>query len=104
MNKKSIKWILFLTIIYAQDYTLDHCIQIAIDGKKTVLSAELGVVSASKGLKASYSGLLPSVQAATSAGQTRFPEIERHPLTDYDLLTHEAALQYLHEIKDSFLN
>ena len=47
MNKKSIKWVLFLAIIYAQDYTLDDCIQIAIDGKKTVLSAELGVVSAS---------------------------------------------------------
>ena len=91
MNKKSIKWVLFLAIIYAQDYTLDDCIQIAIDGKKTVLSAELGVVSASKGLKASYSGLLPSVQAATSAGQTRFPEIESHTLTDYDVLTHEAT-------------
>ena len=48
MNKKSIKWVLFFTIINAQGYTLDDCIQIAIDGKKTVLSAELGVVSASK--------------------------------------------------------
>ena len=76
MKKKSIKWIFFLTIVNAQGYTLNDCIQIAIDGKKTVLSAELGVVSASKGLKASYSGLLPSVQAATSAGQTRFQERE----------------------------
>ncbi len=76
MKKKSIKWIFFLTIVNAQGYTLNDCIQIAIDGKKTVLSAELGVVSASKGLKASYSGLLPSVQAATSAGQTRFLERE----------------------------
>ena len=76
MKKKSIKWIFFLTIDNAQGYTLNDCIQIAIDGKKTVLSAELGVVSASKGLKASYSGLLPSVQAATSAGQTRFQERE----------------------------
>ena len=76
MKKKSIKWIFFLTIVNAQGYTLNDCIQIAIDGKKTVLSAELGVVSASKGLKASYSGLLPSIQAATSAGQTRFQERE----------------------------
>ena len=76
MKKKSIKWIFFLTIVNAQGYTLNDCIQIAIDGKKTVLSAELGVVSASKGLKASYSGLLPSIQAATSAGQTRFLERE----------------------------
>ena len=50
MNKKSIKWVLFLAIIYAQDYTLDDCIQIAIDGKKTVLSAELGVVHGLKDL------------------------------------------------------
>ena len=89
MNKKSIKWVLFLTIIYAQGYTLDDCIQIAIDGKKTVLSAELGVVSASKGLKASYSGLLPSVQAGTSVGQTRFPETETISLdfVNYELDT-----------------
>ena len=53
MKKKLIKWIFFLTIVNAQGYTLNDCIQIAIDGKKTVLSAELGVVSASKGLKAS---------------------------------------------------
>ena len=76
MKNKSIKWIFFLTIVNAQGYTLNDCIQIAIDGKKTVLSAELGVVSASKGLKVSYSGLLPSIQVATSAGQTRFQERE----------------------------
>ena len=89
MNKKSIKWVLFFTIINAQGYTLDDCIQIAIDGKKTVLSAELGVVSASKGLKASYSGLLPSVQAGTSVGQTRFPETETISLdfVNYELDT-----------------
>ena len=74
MKNKSIKWILLSTIINAQGYTLNDCIDIAIDGKRTILSAELGVVSASKGLKASYSGLLPSIQAATSAGQTKFPE------------------------------
>ena len=74
MKNKSIKLILLSTIIYAQGYTLNDCISIAIDGKRTVLSAELGVVSASKGLKASFSGLLPSIQAATSAGKTQFPE------------------------------
>ena len=58
MKNKSIKWILLSTIINAQGYTLNDCIDIAIGGKRTILSAELGVLSASKGLRASYSGLL----------------------------------------------
>ena len=65
---------LFLNIIEAQGYTLDDCIQIAIDEKKTVLSAEIGVVSASKGVKASYSGILPSIQASGGGGVNYFPE------------------------------
>ena len=73
MKNKSIKWVLFSTIIYAQGYTLNDCISIAIDGKRTVLSAELGVVSASKGLRASYSGLLPSLQFSTNIAQNKFP-------------------------------
>ena len=67
---------LLVSEITAQGYTLDHCIRTALEGKKTVLSAELGVVSAIKGLKGSYSGLLPSLRATTSAGQTQFPEQE----------------------------
>ena len=67
---------LFLNIIEAQGYTLDDCIQIAIDEKKTVLSAEIGVVSASKGVKASYSGILPSIQASGGKGVNYFPEQE----------------------------
>ena len=31
---------LFQTVLNAQGYTLDDCIQTAIDGKKTVLSAD----------------------------------------------------------------
>ena len=48
MKNKSIKWILLSTIINAQGYTLNDCIDIAIGGKRTILSAELGVISASK--------------------------------------------------------
>ena len=83
MKNKSIKWILLSTIINAQGYTLNDCIDIAIGGKRTILSAELGVVSASKGLRASYSGLLPSVQAATGTGKTFFPPTETISL-DFD--------------------
>ena len=82
--------ILFLSLlvseITAQGYTLDDCIRTALEGKKTVLSAELGVVSATKGLTGSYSGLLPSLRATTSAGQTQFPEQESVTI-NYETLT-----------------
>ena len=64
---------LIFNILDAQGYTLEDCIQISIDEKKTVLSADIGVVSASKGLKASYSGVLPSVQATGASGVNYFP-------------------------------
>ena len=64
---------LIFNILNAQGYTLENCIQISIDEKKTVLSADIGVVSASKGLKASYSGVLPSVQATGASGVNYFP-------------------------------
>ena len=64
---------LILNILNAQVYTLEDCIQISIDEKKTVLSADIGVVSASKGLKASYSGVLPSIQATGTSGVNYFP-------------------------------
>ena len=64
---------LIFNILNAQGYTLEDCIQISIDEKKTVLSANIGVVSASKGLKASFSGVLPSVQATGASGVNYFP-------------------------------
>ena len=64
---------LILNILNAQVYTLEDCIQISIDEKKTVLSADIGVVSASKGLKASQSGVLPSIQATGTGGVNYFP-------------------------------
>ena len=65
---------IILNAIIAQDYTLDDCIQIAMSQKKTILSSGIGVLSASKGLKASYSGLLPSIQASGVGGTNYFPE------------------------------
>ena len=76
---------LIFQIVQTQDYTLDDCIKIAIEGKKTVLSAALNVKSASSGLKASYSSLLPSIQGAASAGRTFFPEQENINLNFEDI-------------------
>tara|TARA_Y100001970_G_scaffold281710_1_gene393057 strand:- start:608 stop:1942 length:1335 start_codon:yes stop_codon:yes gene_type:complete len=60
-------------IIKAQSYTLNDCIQIALNGKKTVLSAGIDVNTAEKGLISSYSGLLPSLQFSTNIAQNKFP-------------------------------
>jgi len=71
-----------LSGIFAQGYGLDDCIEIALDGKKTLLSAKLNVASAERGITGSFSGLLPSLNASTSAGRTHFPETEN---ISYDL-------------------
>ncbi len=72
----------FAISLSGQVYSLNDCIQIALSQKKTVLSASLEVLSAEKGLKASFSGVLPSIQAVTNASQTRFPSRE---VIGYDL-------------------
>ena len=65
---------LLISGITAQGYALYDCVQIALEGKKTVLSAELGVSSAEKGLTGSYSGLLPSLQASTGASRQQYSD------------------------------
>ena len=76
MLKKIIGIILLFAMVASQSYTLDDCIIIALDNKRTVLASELGVLSAEKGVKGSYSGILPYIQANTSIGKTMFPEVE----------------------------
>ena len=74
-----------LSGLFAQGYGLVDCIKIALEGKKTIHSAELGVASAEQGLKGSYSGLLPSLSASTSTGRTQFPERESISYDFYNL-------------------
>ena len=69
-------FVAFSVSIFGQNYSLSDCIQTALNQKKTVLSASLEVLSAEKGVKASFSGVLPSIQAVTNASQTRFPARE----------------------------
>ncbi len=72
-------FILFISIsnsIKSQGYALNDCILIALNGKKTVLSSNLEVLSSKHGLTSSYSGLLPSIQVSTNATQSRFPQRE----------------------------
>ena len=64
------------------EYDLAECITIALENKKTLRSAELEVQSAEKGVKGSYSGLLPILNATVGSGRTQFPEQEN---VTYDL-------------------
>ena len=75
---KNIVFIIFILFhyLFGQDYSLNDCIQTALGQKKTILSAALEVASAAKGVKASYSGILPSIQAISGVSQNRFPERE----------------------------
>ena len=68
--------ILFLFIFstsFAQVYDLSECIGIALESKRTLVSAELDVGSANEGVRGSYSGVLPSVSLSTSGGKTKYP-------------------------------
>ena len=68
--------ILFLFIFstsFAQVYDLSECIGIALESKRTLVSAELDVGSANEGVRGSYSGVLPSVSMSTSGGKTKYP-------------------------------
>ena len=71
----------FCPLVFAQGYDLDECIQIALDGKKTLCQQSWVSSSAEKGLTGSYSGLLPSLNATTGVGRTQFPERESVSLT-----------------------
>ena len=73
---KNIVFIIFILFqyLFGQDYSLNDCIQTALGQKKTILSATLEVASAEKAVKASYSGILPSIQAISGVTQNRFPE------------------------------
>ena len=68
--------IVFLQYLFGKDYSLNDCIRTALDQKKTILSASLDISSAEKGVKASYSGVLPTLQATSGLYQNRFPERE----------------------------
>jgi len=76
MKNNIFVFILFFQHILGQDYSLEDCIQTALNQKKTILSANLGVSSAEKGVTSSYSGILPSIQVISSWSQNRFPERE----------------------------
>ena len=67
--------LLFISIALPQsDYDLKECIDIALDNKKTIRSAELEVTSAKREVIGSYSEILPNLSFNTNFGKTYYPE------------------------------
>jgi len=64
---------LIFSTSFAQVYDLSECIGIALESKRTLVSAELDVGSAYEEVRGSYSGVLPSVSLSTSGGKTKYP-------------------------------
>ena len=86
MVQKNIIIILFVIFknLVGQDYTLNDCIKIALNQKRTILSATIDVASAEKSVKVAYSGILPTIQIISGVSQSRFPDRET---ISYDLNT-----------------
>ena len=66
----------FFSVCNAQIYDLPECIEIALERKRTLVSADLDVQSATKQVVGSYSGVLPSVSFSTNGGKTKYPNQE----------------------------
>jgi len=98
--KQIIFIISLLSGMFAQGYGLDDCIEIALSGKKTLLSAGLKVTSAEKGVTGSYSGLLPSLNASTGVRRTQFPKGESVSIITDNFTTLSAGLSLNQTIFD----
>ena len=60
--------------IFSQSYRLEECVIIALENKKTVLSANLEVQSGEKGLKVAFSNFLPNISFSSTSSRINFPE------------------------------
>ena len=73
----TIKLSFIFSVSLAQVYDLSECIGIALERKRTLVSADLDVQSATRQVTGSYSGVLPSISFSTNGGKTKYPNQER---------------------------
>ena len=71
--------LLILSISTGQELTLDDCIEIALNNKETILSAQLDVQVAKAGKISSYSNILPSVNLTAGRTETSFANSDVYP-------------------------
>ena len=100
--KKIFKILLIINSVYSQSYSLDNCINIAIESKKTILSASLGVTSAEKGLAGSYSNFLPTISFNSNSTRTNFPD--RTSISGINLNLNELSVDTSYNTVDHYNN
>ena len=70
------KLIIFITIsfCYAQNYSLDQAVEIALQNKEALKASALELNASKQDIRSSYSGILPSVRITGSTTESTFPE------------------------------
>tara|TARA_Y100000741_G_scaffold26081_1_gene18904 strand:- start:24730 stop:26040 length:1311 start_codon:yes stop_codon:yes gene_type:complete len=70
------KLIIFITIsfCYAQNYSLEQAVEIAIQNKEALKASALELNASKQDIRSSYSGILPSVRISGSTTESTFPE------------------------------
>jgi outer membrane protein len=99
---KIINYFLLLNYVFAQSYSLDDCVNIALENKKTILSATLGVKFAKKGLTGSYNNLLPYISFNANNSRTNFPE--RTSISGIDVRLNDFSLDTTYNKVDHYNN
>ncbi len=71
--------ILFSNTVFSQELSLNDCVNIAIDNKETVQSAQLDLKSAKVGKIGVFSNILPSISLSGGRSETSYAQDELFP-------------------------
>ena len=100
--RKSLVFFTAITISFCQSYSLNDCVNIALENKRTILSATLGVKSAKKGLSGSFNNLLPNISFNANNSRTNFPE--RSSIAGINVNLSEFSLDTTYNKVDHYSN
>ena len=79
------------SMIYAQDLSLDDCINIALKNKETLKSAQLDLKSAKAGKIGAFSNILPSVSFYGGRVQTKYAPTGETDFGNIDLFANQTS-------------
>tara|TARA_B100001173_G_scaffold71405_1_gene60700 strand:- start:3062 stop:4405 length:1344 start_codon:yes stop_codon:yes gene_type:complete len=91
-----------VAISFCQSYSLNDCVDIALENKRTILSATLGVKSAKKGLSGSFNNVLPNISFNANNSRTNFPE--RTSISGINVNLSEFSLDTIYNKVDHYSN
>jgi OMF family outer membrane factor len=79
------------SMIYAQELSLDDCINIALKNKETLKSAQLDLKSAKAGKVGAFSNILPSVSFYGGRVQTKYAPTGETDFGNIDLFANQTS-------------